>query len=382
MNSGFGESEAAKHAAAVINGDIPDVQLPSDLFHGDSEDDNDLDVFGESNRSVSASDPLGDGLNQPTSAADEFDVTMAKAVKKARIARPKLDANVLCGDQYGLAALHKVSKQLVQNDNISSQSGKELKSLRKIMNEYRKFAKNAFGSVDRPIFYEKCEKLGGGAQLRSLMQMLRDRTLREGDSDDENNYDDDDDNNNNNNNDEWGSSGVSYNNEQQKMNTSTTSKDVVSQMSDEEIKAKIAKNRAAAFERLAVRTKEKADALQKEQQWINTMAAGQTNQDQDGDGDVFMEDDDDDFFGSIDLVQIEKQAAEKKAALLKTKEMGGVVHMDPEDMMELSEDEDDDLEIEVVQKQKGSNNNNNSQSQDMSQLNYVESQDFQSQAKP
>ena len=40
------------------------------------------------------------------------------------------------------------------------------------------------------------------------MQMLRDRTLREGDSDDENNYDDDDDNNNNN--DEWGSSGVSY----------------------------------------------------------------------------------------------------------------------------------------------------------------------------
>ena len=192
----FGNSEAAKHAAAVINGDVPDVQLPpaDDIF--DQEED-DLDVFGNK---TGMADPLGDDLRSQTAGDEDDQIEIASAVpKKVRVPRPKLDANVLCGDQKGLPALYARAKRLVHDDTtLSSAPGHELNSLRKIMNEYRAFAGGAFGSVDAPIFYEKCEKLGGGGQIRSLMELLRDRSLR-GDTENSDNDDDDDDDN-------WGNS--------------------------------------------------------------------------------------------------------------------------------------------------------------------------------
>lgn len=141
-------------------------------------------------------------------------------------------------------------------------------------------------------------------------------------------------------------------------------------MTEEELRARIAKNRAAALERLAQRKAEKLREAQQKADFEQRMSGNKASVD--ADGDDFMDDDDDDLFGAIDMVAIEKAAAEKRA---KNKNTTVVQHLDEDDMMELSgDDDDDDLEIEVQQKTV-----NGDGSQEMSQLQYEESQEFASQ---
>ena len=120
----FGASDAAQHAAAVINGDVPDT----DLF-GDKESD-DEDAFGQSSTrfrgDAEVDDPFGVAPPISVSAAGESDafaepLGVAEVAKKARTRRPKLDANVLCGEQHGLGALYARSKELTREEKTLSE---------------------------------------------------------------------------------------------------------------------------------------------------------------------------------------------------------------------------------------------------------------------
>lgn len=373
MDSFFGASDAAQHAAAVINGDVPDT----DLF-GDKESD-DEDAFGQSSTrfrgDAEVDDPFGVAPPVSVSAAGESDafaepLGVAEVAKKARTRRPKLDANVLCGEQHGLGALYARSKELTREEKtLSDRSGDELKSLRKIMNEYRAFSQDTFGSLNPAAFYEKCEKLGGGAQIRSLMEVMRYRSVRPDDKDSED--------------DDWGSStaadggnvggqeqqqgvfGMANDSSSSSSSNAGTPNDGISKMTDEELRARIARNRAAALERLAQRNAEKERQAQEDAMFTLRLAgSGGASTSV---GDDFMDDDDDFDYGAIDMVAIEKQAAEKRQSQSQQESAKSA------DMMELSDDEDD-LEIEPVQKLR-----KDDESQDVSQLRYEESQEFESQ---
>jgi hypothetical protein len=109
----FGASNAAKYAAAVINGDIPDVKAPNDFFGDEESDEDDLSVL--------KSKVMGDDRLDAASAAlpmVDGEVGVAGAIaKKKRQPRPKLDANVLCNEQYGLANLLARSKSIVKENS-------------------------------------------------------------------------------------------------------------------------------------------------------------------------------------------------------------------------------------------------------------------------
>jgi hypothetical protein len=362
----FGASDDAEYAAAVINGDIPDIQLPNDIFDDEESDD-------ENNLGTLKQNIIGDNrLESGPAVMNDGDVSVAGvAPKKKRQPRPKLDANVLCSEKYGLGALLKRSKHLIETEKLSSESGHELHSLRKIMSLYRSFARESFGVVDPPTYYEKCEKLGGGSQVRSLMEMLRFRVTNPEDG-----MDSEDD--------DWGDSnagmeGVEYGSSSSSSSSSLSNNNSignsvdnqVSKMSDEQLRERIAKNRAAAMERLAQRNAEKLAEAEKAAAFTARLASGQGNVSKDS----FLGDDDDDdaLLGAIDLEAIEKQVAEKKKLLQE--------EVNSQDMLELSDDEDGlEIEIEKVAAEVVGSSQS-SQSQDFSQLRFEESQEFQTQSQ-
>ena len=385
----FGASKAALQAAAIINGDIPDITQPNnnnnnnndDIF-GDEESDDDFGLSAPG-LNIAGDDRLGAAPLLAGGGGDDDTFGIAGAApKKKRIPRPKLDANVLSSEQHGLGALLNQSKRLLKDTGkISSAPGQELKSLQKIMNEYRSFAKHTFGSVGSPAFYEKCEKLGGGAQVRSLMDLLRYRVTRgeeEGESGEDDLYND-------------MGMGVDGSESSSSSSSSSTGDDGIGKLTDEELRARIARNRTAALERLKLRNAEKAAQQLKEAQFTERLAAGQNEQDEDED--MFGDSDDDALFGAIDLDAIVQQGLEKRAAAVAAAAAAAAAAGDDVlqqhsqegdggdgavDMMELSEDEDD-LVVEKVSTHATVVDASQSQG-DLNGLRYEESQEFLSQA--
>lgn len=366
----FGDSAAAKKAAAVINGDK--VKAAEEI----PEDD---DIFGDSVLASSASSAMRrQGIAPAADISGDLDGVSAAGAIRVRKPRPKLDENVLCGE-HGISTLYDSAKQLVAssapdpnanpldaaNNNPDSSRiirkrgmqsdgnapagrgratrsmlddtpGSELRSLRNVMNQYRSWANTAFPGVTFDDFLERCEKLGGSRQVRDMMDLMRYRVQHDVDANGEIQVDDSGDDSASESDDSSESSGSKQNTKSSSSAPSSSSSSALSNLTDEELKARIARNRAAALERLAKRKAEReAEAVAEMQKELE-------------------DDDDDELFASLDLDAIvqkkrqqqQLQTGSEAKALPSTSNSAS--QQNDEAMIELSGSDEDDGDDEVL----------------------------------
>jgi hypothetical protein len=260
------------------------------------------------------------------------DVGVAAPKRAPRAPRPKLDESVLCSDN-GVPALYDLAKALAasgaeksgaldkaaenpdsarivrkrgvdanavadkarvrEQDLLDDTPGHELRSLRHVMGQYRSWANEAFPAISFDNFLERAEKLGGNRQMRDMMDLMRYRVQgghdangggggSMDDSDDDiqvtGGFDDDE-----------FSLGRSSSSSSSSSSTSSSSS-ALSKLTDEELKARIARNRAAALERLAKRKAERQAEMQR----------------------ALEDEEDDDIFASMDLDAIVQQKRQEQ----------------------------------------------------------------------